>query len=40
MYWRETLNWQKTDGTWKIRHTHSSVPFDPATGMASTQLKP
>jgi ketosteroid isomerase-like protein len=40
MYWRETLNWQKTGGTWKITHTHSSVPFDPATGKASTQLKP
>jgi ketosteroid isomerase-like protein len=40
MYWRETLNWQKTDGTWKITHSHSSVPFDPSTGKASTQLNP
>ena len=40
MYWRETLTWQKTGGTWKITHSHSSVPFDPSTGKASTQLKP
>ena len=31
---------QKTDGTWKITHSHSSVPFDPSTGKASTQLNP
>jgi ketosteroid isomerase-like protein len=40
MFWRETLNWRKIDGRWKIVHAHSSVPFDPATGMASTGLKP
>lgn len=40
MFWRETLNWRKIDGRWKIVHAHSSVPFDPSTGMASTGLKP
>ena len=40
MYWRETLGWQKIDGQWKIVHAHSSVPFNPSTGMASTGLKP
>jgi ketosteroid isomerase-like protein len=40
MYWRETLAWQKIDGQWMIVHAHSSVPFDPLTGMASTGLKP
>jgi ketosteroid isomerase-like protein len=40
MFWRETLNWEKIDGVWKIVHAHSSVPFDPATGKASTGLKP
>ena len=40
MFWRETLAWQKFDGHWKIVHAHSSVPFDPSTGMASTGLKP
>jgi ketosteroid isomerase-like protein len=40
MFWRETLNWQKRDGDWKIVHAHSSVPFDAATGKASTGLKP
>jgi ketosteroid isomerase-like protein len=40
MYWRETLCWQKIHGEWKIVHAHSSVPFNPSTGMASTGLKP
>jgi ketosteroid isomerase-like protein len=40
MYWRETLGWQKINGEWKIVHAHSSVPFNPSTGMASTGLKP
>jgi ketosteroid isomerase-like protein len=40
MHWRETLNWRKTSGLWKIVHTHSSVPFDPTTGLALTKLKP
>lgn len=40
MFWRETLGWQKIDGHWKIVHAHSSVPFNPSTGIASTGLKP
>jgi len=40
MFWRETLNWRKSNGMWKIVHAHSSVPFDPGTGMALTTLKP
>jgi ketosteroid isomerase-like protein len=40
MYWRETLTWQKINTRWQIVHAHSSVPFDPSTGMASTGLKP
>jgi ketosteroid isomerase-like protein len=40
MFWRETLGWRMIDGDWKIVHAHSSVPFNPATGMASTGLKP
>jgi uncharacterized protein (TIGR02246 family) len=40
MYWRETLGWRKENSEWKIVHAHSSVPFDPATGKASTGLKP
>jgi uncharacterized protein (TIGR02246 family) len=40
MFWRATLCWRKTDGRWMITHSHSSVPFDMATGMASLDLKP
>jgi ketosteroid isomerase-like protein len=40
MFWRETLAWRMIDGEWKIVHAHSSVPFNPSTGMASTGLKP
>ncbi len=40
MYWRETQVWSKINGEWKIIHAHSSVPFDPQTGMGSTGLKP
>lgn len=40
MFWRETLCWQKTEGEWKVRVAHSSVPFDGNTGLASTGLKP
>jgi hypothetical protein len=40
MFWRETLCWQKIKGEWMIMAAHSSVPFDAATGMASTGLKP
>ena len=40
MYWRETLNWEKTAKKWQIVSAHSSVPFDPNTGLASTGFKP
>lgn len=40
MYWRETLCWRKHDGQWRIVHAHSSVPFDPSTGIAATGLEP
>jgi uncharacterized protein (TIGR02246 family) len=40
MWWRATLCFQKIDGTWKIRHAHSSIPFNVETGKASTDLKP
>ncbi len=40
MFWRETTCYVKINGTWKITHTHSSVPFDAETGLASTGLKP
>ena len=40
MYWRETLGLKKVDGRWSITHAHSSVPFDPADGKPSLNLKP
>ncbi|MGE7776177.1 YybH family protein [Chitinophaga sp. NPDC101104] len=40
MWWRETVCYVKDTGKWLIRHVHSSVPFDPATGKASIDLKP
>jgi len=35
MCWRATLCWRKSDGNWKITHSHASVPFNMETGMAS-----
>lgn len=40
MWWRATVCFRKIDGKWTITHEHSSVPFDPATGQASLDLKP
>nr|WP_240646536.1 nuclear transport factor 2 family protein [Chitinophaga rhizosphaerae] len=40
MWWRETTCYIKESDQWLIRHTHSSVPFDPSTGKASVDLKP
>lgn len=40
MWWRETTCYQKIKDQWTITHAHSSVPFDPATGNASLNLKP
>ena len=40
MWNRATFCFRKIDGAWRIVHEHDSVPFDPATGMASTDLEP
>jgi ketosteroid isomerase-like protein len=40
MWNRATFCFRKVDGAWRIVHEHDSVPFDPATGMASTDLEP
>ena len=40
MWNRATFCFRKINGAWRIVHEHDSVPFDPATGMASTDLEP
>jgi ketosteroid isomerase-like protein len=40
MWWRETTCYSKINGTWKITHAHSSVPFNPDNGKPSLALKP
>jgi ketosteroid isomerase-like protein len=40
MWVRSTICFRKIDGTWKITHEHSSVPFDAESGKASLDLKP
>ncbi len=40
MWWRTTMCFRKIGSKWLITHVHSSVPFDPVTGKASTELKP
>ena len=40
MCWRATLCCRKIEGRWTITHSHTSVPFDPVTGMASLDLEP
>lgn len=40
MWWRETLGLKKIGGEWLVCTAHSSVPFDPQSGQASTGLKP
>lgn len=37
---RATLVCKRIDGAWRIVHDHESVPFDPETGMALTDLRP
>jgi uncharacterized protein (TIGR02246 family) len=37
---RATLVCKRIDGEWFIVHDHESVPFDPATGTALTDLQP
>ncbi|WP_367873637.1 nuclear transport factor 2 family protein [Luteolibacter sp. Populi] len=40
MWWRATVCFRKIGGEWKATHLHSSVPFDPETGLASIGLEP
>lgn len=40
MWWRETACYVKNGEKWLIRHAHSSVPFNAATGKAEVDLKP
>jgi ketosteroid isomerase-like protein len=40
MWWRETTCFKRIDGHWMIIHVHSSVPFNPQDGKASTGLNP
>ena len=40
MWVRATVGFRKVDGTWKVTHLHSSVPFDVESGKASLDLKP
>jgi ketosteroid isomerase-like protein len=40
MWIRSTLCLTKEDGRWVITHQHTSVPFAPATGQASLDLRP
>ena len=40
MCWRATLCCRKIEGRWTITHSHTSVPFNPETGMASLDLEP
>ena len=40
MCWRATLCCRKIEGRWMITHSHTSVPFDRETGLASLDLTP
>lgn len=40
MWVRATVCWRKVDDAWFIVHEHQSVPFDPKTGQALTNLAP
>jgi uncharacterized protein (TIGR02246 family) len=40
MWNRATFCFCKVDEAWRIAHEHDSVPFDPASGRASTGLEP
>jgi ketosteroid isomerase-like protein len=37
---RGTRVFQRANGTWAMIHQHLSVPYDPATGEAKTDLHP
>ena len=40
MWVRATVCLQKKEGMWRVVHEHQSVPFDPETGQALTNLAP
>jgi len=40
MWWRATVCFRKLDGRWMVVHSHTSVPFDMASGQASVGLRP
>jgi ketosteroid isomerase-like protein len=40
MWWRAAVCFCKIDDEWTVAHSHTSVPFDPATGKASLDLEP
>jgi uncharacterized protein (TIGR02246 family) len=40
MWWRSTVCYGKLDGTWMVVHEHNSVPLNPESGKASTDLQP
>jgi len=40
MWWRSTVCYRKTEGSWKITHEHNSVPFNVETGKPSLDLEP
>jgi ketosteroid isomerase-like protein len=40
MWFRNTVGFRKAGGKWLITHEHASVPFDPESEKALTDLKP
>ena len=40
MWWRATLCYRRQGNEWLVTHSHTSVPFDMETTMASLALKP
>jgi uncharacterized protein (TIGR02246 family) len=40
MWWRATVCFRRSAGTWVVTHAHSSVPFDMVSGKASLDLQP
>ena len=40
MWWRATLCYRRESKAWLVTHSHTSVPFNMNTGMASLDLEP
>lgn len=40
MWFRSTVGFRKAGGKWLVTHEHASVPFDPESEKAATDLKP